>query len=248
MAMFSRTRAVADKLLRDIRSTVFWVSLIVQVVFLAYYGWSIYSNIKNLPFLIIYSVLALISVVAFINFLVTHKHKEKKNRVFNRILRITKYIANGVMLAVNVYEMIKYSGSDIEIILLAISAIFWLANIILEIVRIAVEKYFDLFKVALKEDFSILEKLNKAKDVKGSFFQFLDAPIEAIVNKIEKKDPKPTPTKTELAVAQLTKEYEETNAAATKQRSADRAAYEKKQLKEHVQTIFNHIFKPKKKK
>ena len=272
------TRAVADKLLRDIRRVTFGISLAVQILFLAYYGWSIYNSIDSLPFLIVYSCLALVAIVSFINFLVVHKKKEKKNKVFNRILRISKYIINGVTLGLNAYQLFTATArTDLQIILLGISGIFWLVNIVVEILRAAVEYYFELFRVALKTDFVVVEKtVNKVKELtekveelknhpKGNFWKTVDAPFEALANKLANKQEKqPTvqtevaPTTAETTVQKLTDEYLENNEEEkqkkreeNQQSDNEMVAEEKKQIKEHWQTIVNAVkekMKPKKKK
>ena len=249
--IFCRTRAVADKLLRDIRSAVFWVSLVVQIVFMGYYGWSIYSNIQNLPFLITYAALAVISLTAFITFLVTNKHKAKKNKKFNRFLRVMKYIINGGMLAVNAYELLKFTPSDLKIILFALSALIWLANIVLEIVRAVVEKYCEWFSVAFEEDLGFIGKLKKASEVKGNFFEFIDAPLEAVANLLDKNKKDKQPTEKEIAAAQvadITKEFKAEQKAVAKERSEARAKKEKKEIKEHFKKIKEGIFNRKKNK
>ena len=277
------TRAVADKLLRDIRRIAFGVSLGVQILFLAYYGWSIYSNIESLPFLIIYASLAVVAIVSFINFLVISKHKEKKNKKFNRFLRVLKYIINGAMLAVNAYQLFKYARTDLQIILLGLSGIFWLANIVIEIIRVSVEYYFNLFKVAIKTDFAFVEKISKKvdelaekvekfKEVKGNFWEAIDAPLETIANKLENKQKTDTPvqeevsvTKAEKIVGRIKEKFvsaqeerkkakkeqkrteQEQEKEAVKQRSKERAEKEKKEIKEHLQVIKDKLFKKKNK-
>lgn len=245
------TRAVADKAIRDIRCAVFWVSLVVQIVFMGYYGWSIYENLENLPFLIIYAALAVISLTAFITFLVTNRHKEKKNKKFNRFLRVFKYIINGAMLALNAYEFRQSTPTDLGIILFALSVVVWLANIVLEIVRGAVERYWELFTVALEKDLAFMKKLQKAAEVKGNFFEFIDAPLEAVANLIEKKKtkpaPAPAPTQAEVAVAEIAKEFKVRKKAEIQENSEKRAEKEKKEIKEHLKTILHGVFKPRKK-
>ena len=248
--IFGRTRAVADKLLRDIRCTVFWVSLVVQIVFMGYYGWSIYSNIQKLPFLITYTALAVVSLTAFITFLITNKHKERKNKRFNRFLRVMKYIINGGMLAVNAYEMLNFTPSDLKIILFGLSALIWLANIVLEIIRAVVEKYCEWFSIAFEEDLAFIGKLKKASEVKGNFFEFIDAPLEAVANLFEKKKEKQA-TEKEIAAAQvadIAKEFKAEQKAVAKERSEKRAEKEKQEIKEHFKKIKENIFNRKKTK
>lgn len=278
MIVLGSTRAVLNKLLRDVKNTVFWVSFSVQILFLTYYGWSIYSNIDRLPFLIVYSCLAAVAVAAFINFLIVHKRKDLKNKKFDRFLRVSKYVINGVMLAVNAYQFVCDTCSDLQLILFALSAIFWLVNIVVEIVRVVIEKYVELFSVAIKEDFAffykmsdkikeLTEKVDKAKEVKGNFWEAVNAPFEAIANKLDgkKKEPAPVqeeaaPTSAEKMVDELTddlkdeleekkqqkKEEKQRKKEEIKNSSNARAEAAKQGIKENVKKIWEHI-KPKKK-
>ena len=247
MIFAGRTRAVADKLLRDIRKVAFWISLSVQILFLAYYGWSIYNSIDSLPFLIIYSCLALVAIGIFVNFFIEQKHKEKKYKIASRILRIAKYIINGVTIGLNAYQLFSADArSDLQIILLGISALSWVANILIEIIRAAVEKYFELFSIAIEKDFALLLKGTQAK---GNFFELIGKPIGAIANKISGQEAEIAPAEAE--VAELTRAYEEQHKEENKQTSNERAENGKKQIKEHWQTIVNAVkekMKRKKKK
>ena len=66
MAFLGRTKAVSNKVIRDLERTLFWITLIVQLIFLFFYGYSIYSNLEDLIFLIIYIILGLLSCFNFV--------------------------------------------------------------------------------------------------------------------------------------------------------------------------------------
>ena len=54
MAFMGRTRAVADKLVKDIDKSIFWTTLVIQIFFFFFYGYSIYTNLNNTVFLVIF--------------------------------------------------------------------------------------------------------------------------------------------------------------------------------------------------
>ncbi len=64
--IFKNIRYVLNALLKDIKKIWFVSTLIAEISFILLYAYSIYSNINELFFLIIYSVLFVVSLSAFI--------------------------------------------------------------------------------------------------------------------------------------------------------------------------------------
>jgi len=254
MAVLGRTRAVFSKMLTDIKTITFWTNIIVQSVFFIFYGYSIYANINRIPFLVIYALLFIIATTTFITYLLTHNKNGKKPKRFNRSVKIIKFVANGTMIVLNVCEMLKYTATDLNKIILAVSAISLFAQIVIELLKVFIERYVDLFSKSLEMDLEIINKLGKVKEVKGTFFEILDAPLEAIANKLEHKEPELT--KQEQYLNQLSEEYseelkekkilkKEQKKAETKRRSDENAKKQKQEMKEHWNTIKNNLFKKK---
>lgn len=94
MAIMQRTRGIFNQMVDDVKRVVFWTNIIVQIIFFVFYGFSIYESIHNIPFLILYSILLVISIITYITFLVVNIKKLDKPKKFNRALRIFKYFAN----------------------------------------------------------------------------------------------------------------------------------------------------------
>jgi hypothetical protein len=246
MAICESTRAVFNGLVADIKKILFWTTIIVQVVFLGFYAYSIYNNIDELYFFITYSILCFLSLVTFINYLVTYNKSSKNIDKFKRFLRVFKYIVNGSMLIVSAYNIITHASSDLSKIILIVSAISWLVQIIIECVRIFIERYVELFKVAFEQDFSFVNKFKKLLNVKEAAIQLVDAPFEAIAKKIEKDEQKPS--KEELRVERLEKKIEEKKKQQREEKKHERDESLKKskgELKEHLGIIAHKIFKKK---
>ena len=252
MAIMQRTRGIFNQMVNDVRRVVFWTNIIVQSIFFVFYGFSIYESIQNIPFLILYSILLLISIITYITFLVVNIKKLNKPKNFNRALRIFKYFANGTMLILNVIDMIKFGASDLNKILLALSGISIFAQIIVEFARAYVERYTDLIKIALEEDLGILAKLDEIRDVKGNFLKLVNKPLQSLAEKFESVDS--PEDKKKLFIAEKSEEYEQKlkekakkKKEIAKERNAEKVKTAKQDIKKNWGVIKEHIFKKKKK-
>ena len=157
--MLENTQTIAQKMMHDIETILYWTIIVVQFIFLGYYGYSIYANLNQLIFLIIYSILAVLNLTSFITYIVTHHKPSKFTKNFKRALRIAKYVINGTMIGVNVYELIAYGATDFEKVLLLISGVSLLVQILMEFIRVFVAKYVELFKISLNMDLDPYIKL-----------------------------------------------------------------------------------------
>ncbi|MBR2989264.1 MAG: hypothetical protein IKC64_06045, partial [Clostridia bacterium] len=198
---FSRIKGVSAKIINDISKTIFITTIIVQIIFIGVYGYSIFTNWERTVFFIIYCALLALSIVTFISTLVTHKRK--KNKTFSLVIRIIRYFINGAMVMANLYEVLTIPTTELRILLLIISAISLLTQILLEITLSITKYYFNLYRIAFERDFQFFIEASKTvSDPKTAFLQLVDRPLEAIANHIENKPVEtPTPTKSETLVA-----------------------------------------------
>ena len=240
MAILGSTRAVGLKLIEDVKKILFWTTIIVSLIFFGFYGYSIYKNVDNLIFLITYSLLFSISVITFVNYLLTYSKNTKRMKNFNRFLRVFKYIVNGTMLVVNVVNMFTYQTSDLSKMLLIVSAISLFVQVVVELLRIFVENYVEMFMFAVQKDFSIFFKTSELGGIKGAALKIIDAPIERIAKKIT-KEKEPELTKSELKFKKIEDEFEEKQ----KEKAEVIVNNEKAEIKSHLKVIKDKIFKSK---
>ena len=243
MAFMGRTRAVADKLIKDIERALFWTTLLVQAIFFFFYGYSIYTNIDNIVFLVIYGLLLLLSIFNFVYVIATHPYRKsksvKKVKVFARIF---KYLVNGAMLGVNIFEMVKFGGTDFNKIMIIVSGVSLVVQIILEFVKVFTSRYMELFMTAVQMDLSFVIKLSKIKE-KGGIYEVIDAPLEAIANKLEGKEPELS--ETEKYLNEIAKDYTDDIKQKTKENKEKNTEQQKNEIKEHLNIIKNKLFKKK---
>lgn len=242
MIIIERTTAVVDKTIRDLQRVSFWITIVVQVIFLCLYGLRIYTNLNHIVFLIIYCFLTATSLFGFIFYLATFQIKKHKKVLGTKQgIKILKYLANAIMLIVVIVEFVQRRPSDLDIIIAALSVVFFLAQIIFEIIRMAYNRYSDMLMTALSMDFAKFEMLT---DPKSYILSKLDNPLEKISNKITGvKTEKKELTKTEQYVEQLTNEYKNQKKVVKKAKLDKK----KQKIREHSKIIFG-IFKKKKRK
>ncbi|MGN1103672.1 MAG: hypothetical protein ACI4QI_02230 [Candidatus Coproplasma sp.] len=255
MAFCNRTIAVAKQLISDINTILLVATIIVNCIFFVFYGYSIYANVNSTVYLVIYSLLAVTAIINFVTYLVTYKkEKGKKTKGFKRIVRVFRYIVNAASLGVSIYQMTQVGASDFNKVLLIVSAVSLVIQIIIELLRVFIERYVELFTASLKMDFAFVEKLAKLKEVKGTFVELVDSPLEVIANKLSgKAKEEEAVSATEEYIDGLAAKYNaeaEAKKAAqreqNKQSSADRAEEQKQEIVDHLKTIKDAIFNRKK--
>lgn len=258
MAFAGKTRAVVLKMKSDLDIAVHIINILVSLFFIVYYGYSTYSNINNTIFLVINSIFLFLGIFGFIVYLMTYKKITKTTKVIKKIIGKMKYITKVVALVFNTIQLVKIGGSDLSLVLLIISAITIVGQLIIEIVIAYIKKYFDLLMLSVHQDFQFIFELGKIKEAKGNFFELLDAPLEAIANKLSPKKEEKVLTKNEKALEEIVGQYgeqiekmdqekKEAKKKEIKERSEERAKLQKEEMKEHWNIIKSKMFKKKEK-
>ena len=241
--VLGRTQAVFSKLLSDIRSIIYWTNIVIQSILLNFYVYSLYRNLNNLAFFITYSVLSLTAIVSFIIYIISYNKTSSKLTKLNKRLKILKYIVNTTIIGLNLYEIMSFNTTALAKLLFAISIISLIIQILLELIKMFIEKYVGLFTSSLEKDLEFLRLLDKGKEFKGNFYQVIDAPLQLIANKIENK--KIEQDSKEQYVDQLFENHKEKKKEEIKQRSEENAKKQKREIKEHLHVIKNGLFKKK---
>jgi hypothetical protein len=236
MTLFGRTSAVVEKSLQDLRRLLFVVAIIVQVVFLGLYGFKIYVNWTKLPFLIIYSVLAGLSLFGFVFYLFTFKQKSRLAiKRTKRGIRIAKYLANAATVVVVLVQFALGQASDLDIVLSGVTLAFFGAEVLLEVFRIFYERYSELLLIAINKD---LEAFSLLRDPKGGLLDLVDSPLQKLSDKLNGTAPLEEPlTPKEAEVETLTQERN----ARVNEKKDDHSAEKKGQIKEHLKGIVTGI-------
>lgn len=247
MAFLGKTKIVVYKLKQDIEKLLHVVNVIVSLFFIGYYCYSIYINIDNITFLVINSIFLFLGIFGFILYLVTYKKNNKNIKIIKNIIGKSKYLTKVAVLIINTVNVWKYGGTLISKILLIVSAITIISQLLLEIIKIFIFKYVELFNESIHQDLEFVFNLSKIKESKGNFFEMLDAPLEKLANKLEGKEKVKTKGEKELdklvdQYGDKVKELNDAKKAETKARSEDRAQYHKEGIKEHLKTIKNNLF------
>lgn len=163
MSLFVKTFENGKRVLDDVKRFLFFLTIAVQCVFFVYYVYSIYVNTSKPVFLFIYSALFILSIVAFINYLVTHKYPKESLKGFSRFLRIFKYFINFSLVAINFFTLIKFGGTFWGVILLISSIISLFFQILIEMIRYIIEQEIKRFKKRQEEKATKIENNTNIK-------------------------------------------------------------------------------------
>lgn len=244
MAVFPRTLGVTNKLIADVEKFLYKTTIVVQTIFFGYYGYSIYTNLSNVIYLSIYSLLLLLSTISFGYYIVKHKDRTNQNvKTVKKSFRISKYVINGSMLALNIVEIVRIGGTEIAYMLLAFSTLSLGIQIIVEFIRIFINYYVELYRIALEKDAEKYQKYLDITDIKGHLVTLADLPLEALAKKIDTK--KPVLSEKQKLVETLGNEVTEKADEKKRLRRQGKIEQQKSEIKEHFTVIKNKIIKKK---
>lgn len=171
------TMASIDIIKSQLSKILKWLSIIVSIIFVAYYAYLIYINLDSVFYIVAYSVLLAASVSAFIceialsrpnkyDSKLVKKIKTKHKKTASLVINIVKYCAKLFTIGLALYEVIRYDHSRMEIISLIGSTLFLGIQIIFEFVIHLVNKYIDYIRLGVELDMSdsgIVQALNYKK-------------------------------------------------------------------------------------
>ena len=166
MAFFFTTKhtmASIDIIKSQLSKLLKWLSIIVSIIFAAYYAFLIYINLDSVFYIVAYSVLLAASLAAFICEILLNrpnkydsklvkKIKTKHKKTATLVINIVKYCAKLFTIGLALYEIIKYDHSELEIISLIGSTLFLGIQIIFEFVVHIVNKYIDYIRLGVELD------------------------------------------------------------------------------------------------
>ena len=165
--MFEHTRAVLDKTVSDFRRFIWGFALFVQLFYIGYLAYSVFSNNGNM---IINISLLVVSVAYFIFYVVTYEKNDKQSkemkRMIKRALKWYKISTSALTLITMVYGIYSASGNPnpLSLILVAVMVIVWVMQVIFELAYYAIEARVNLFKAAFDVDIETIKKPISAID------------------------------------------------------------------------------------
>ncbi len=183
--MLDNTKAMIAKSLRDIKLFLCVLTVVSQLTTVAYL---VYASVCGLGFLPVNASLSAIYVAYLAFYLMTYNTKERETKKRRRSLgnanRRLKLLVKTVTLAVSfygIYISVKETTA-ITIIFSTLSILFWILQVIFEIVYIFVAHKAKLFVEGLKADFAAI--IEPAKKV-GEFVQTVAKKEEEVVEKVK---------------------------------------------------------------
>ena len=173
MAMLSPdyTLASVHIVMRKISKIVFIVNIISTILFLAFYGYMIYSRINDsIANTVIYSLMGTILIVSLIFDIIFYKNSkidmnflEKRKMASNKkikteIVTIVKTIVKIASLVYATYELIAVDSGTMKLLTLILSYILFAIQIIIYFIAATINNYYNYLYVGFSKD---LDEINQ---------------------------------------------------------------------------------------
>lgn len=174
------TRALLDRLQKNIATIVFAIGIISFSISLLYFGYSIYLQIVQRGWirLGIYCLITVISVVVFALYLTGKTVRDLERRYSREQIRaILSYIIIGLRFVasmISVVTMFVVGVGDAERLLSISMLVIIVIQVALELLKSFVFHYIDLFRLGLEEDRKTL-----GDDVKGMVVDYVKDSISS---------------------------------------------------------------------
>ena len=156
---YKHTISVIKKLKSSIKKGIYIGDIIIQVLFILYYAYCLYTRIDSLLWIIIYSILIVVSSLFFVYTLLSKNKTEnlysKPNRKkINLIVKNIKYLIRGFIIGYNVYLIATTEEVlVIQTLLTALSIFLYVLQIVCQVATHVLAKYLDLITESIRWDF-----------------------------------------------------------------------------------------------
>ncbi len=236
---YRHTLALLRKIKDDLSHIAFILRIAVQISLLLYYSFSIYSHVSSLPYLIIYSILLLLSVLVFADNLFSYR-KGKEGRVKHKkrhqILAVCGILDKVSLLVVSLIPIIQGKASDFDKVAIRIRTVILLSQTAFLFASSLFEKYLLWLKEAIELDY------------KESLISF--KPSQALSDKIHdfarnltgRKEEENSPLQEKL------KDRIEENRKKEKEKKKEKKRERKKQRRQDISRIINYYSEKRRKK
>ncbi len=230
--MFIHSRAVLDNLVNNVKKISRFINIAVQLIFLIFYAFEIYSSYGNNMRFFAYIVLLSLSTISFI---VGFWGKSTKKA--RKVIRICKYPINLSLITLSIIVIVRGEADVLKTILTGLTAISFLLNVSMEFIRLFVENYAKMFKTSISMDCQVLAEKLHFKDGKFTLF---DIP-QMLANKIQPSEPS-QPTAEQQRILALSKPFEQNIREKNKIKVAQQKEKRKERRQQNLQIIRQKLF------
>ena len=156
---YKHTLALYQKVKDDLSKIGFIINCIVQFFLLLYYSYAVYRHIDSVLYIVLYSVLIVISSGIFIEEVIYRyrqkkdKGKKKNHQIAHGLLKVFSIIDKIALLVLSIIPIAEGRSSDFDKICAIALAILLLAQIGYLFFSFLFSKYLSLLKTALQLDY-----------------------------------------------------------------------------------------------
>lgn len=167
--MFDNSISIISGISRALKKYVYILSIVTQVMFLAYYTYLLVVNRENIYLLVLYSAITFLAFILLIINIVAVDITDFKNKLIKtktkRIINIISWVFKAAVIGFNIYVIVTNPTTEANKMFLIFSSIFLIVQIMSSVISWLFSYYTDLFLFALKMDYeSLLKDDEKAED------------------------------------------------------------------------------------
>ena len=168
------TVAAINIVRKELTKILHVVNIVVQVLVLPYYIYLIYKNWSDVFYMVVYGLMLLVSVAAFIIELIldgrlkkkedkAKKVAEKNKRINSYVFKAIKYVVRFLILAVAIIQIATKETTAIYVVTTALSGILIVGQIVLDIFVMLALRYFEFIRLGFETDLKESPILNLGK-------------------------------------------------------------------------------------
>ena len=168
------TVAAINIVRKELTKILHVVNIVVQVLVLPYYIYLIYKNWNDVFYMVVYGLMLLVSVAAFIIELIldgrlkkkedkAKKVAEKNKRINSYVFKAIKYVVRFLILAVAIIQIATKETTAIYVVTTALSGILIVGQIVLDIFVMLALRYFEFIRLGFETDLKESPILNLGK-------------------------------------------------------------------------------------
>ncbi len=244
-----KTIAALNYVLKDAKKYVCIGEIVLQIVLMIFYAYSIVANLSHLILLCINAVMLAVTLAYFIFYLCTLKKTRQASvramrRTTKQVVTYVKWAIRLATIGVSIYELIAIEISKLKLAVTILTIVCLVLQIILTCIFAVLSKYVAYLSTAFRMDMKDVTKVTKPlTNISASIVNAVNKPFGAMagdkaVRPPEEPDPDEQLTAREREIKKHVLALAEEENAAREQEKQAALADAKLTLKENFKAIF----------
>lgn len=155
--MFNNSLSVLSSIARSLKRYLFWLGIVTQTLFIAYYTYLIVTNYQVIHLVVPYASVLLFAIILLFIDIFTRDISDSKSKILKvrtkRLLTGLSWFFKAAVISYNIYITITHDVTEASKMFLIFSSIFLIVQILSSLFGWLLSYYSELFLYALKMDY-----------------------------------------------------------------------------------------------